>query len=165
MKHHLHLSTSARPTRWIETSPEVLPASRTAQRFGIALAGIGLLSGCMGGDPPPDPEVQPLEIIVGNPDSEYGPCLLNVDEVGAGNHDVTPMALAGKARVQILDPSGAVVFKRTIQEHSAEGEGHEVMQKDHGTVRLRAGEHRVECILVDGTHSTSLQVVPARPGY
>ncbi len=164
MRDHLSLSTFARPIGWIETSPEALQATRTAQRFGIALAGIGLLSGCMG-DPPPDPEVQPLEIIVGNPDSKYGPCLLNVDRVGAGNHDVTPMALAGKARVQILDPSGAVVFKRTIQEHSPEGGGHEVMQEDQGTVRLQAGEHRVECILADGTHSTSLRVVPARPGY
>jgi hypothetical protein len=134
------------------------------QRFGIALAGVGLVSGCMS-DPPPDPEVQPLEIIVGDPDSEYGPCLLNVDEVGAGTHDVTPMAMAGRARVRILDPSGAVVFNRTIEEHPAEGGGHEVMQDEQGTVRLQPGEHRVECILAEGTHSTSLRVVPARPGY
>ena len=138
-------------------------AGRTGQRLGVALAAVTLLCGCLG-DPPPDPEVQPLEIIAGNPDPGYGPCSLNVDEVGAGTHEVTPLSLDGKATVRILDPSGAVVFKRTIQEHSAEGEGHEVMQKDHGTVRLRAGEHRVECILADGTHSTSLRVVPARPG-
>lgn len=162
MKDQLCLSTSAQPIGWIEMSPQAL--TRTAQRLGIALAGIGLVSGCMG-DPPPDPEVQPLEIIVGNPDPEYGPCLLNVDEVGAGTHDVTPVAMAGKARVRILDPSGAVVFKRTIQEHPAEGGGHEVVQEDQGTVRLQAGEHRVECVLADGTHATSLRVVPARAGY
>ena len=164
MNDHHCLSASARPIRWIETSLEALPVTRTAHRFGIALAGIGLLSGCFG-DPPPDPEVQPLEIIVGNPDPNHGPCLLNVDEVAAGTHDVTPVAMAGKARVRILDPSGAVVFKRTIEEHPAKGGGHEVLPRDEGTVRLRAGEHRVECILADGTHSTSLRVVPARPGY
>ena len=106
-----------------------------------------------------------MEIIVGNPDPDHGPCLLNVDEVGAGTHDVTPGSMAGKARVRILDPSGAVIFKRTIQEQPAEGGGHEIPPEDEGTVRLEAGEHRVECIMADGTHSTSLRVVPARPGY
>jgi len=139
-------------------------ASRTAQRFGIALTGMGLLSGCFS-DPPPDPEVQPLEIIAGNPDPEYGPCLLNVDEVGAGTHDVTPMSLAGKARIRILDPSGAVVFKRAIEANPAKGGGQEVMLEDQGSVRLGAGDHRVECILTDGTHFTTLRVVPARRGY
>jgi hypothetical protein len=148
MKDHFGPSTPARPIKWT----------------GFALAGIGLLSGCMG-DPPPDPEVQPLEIIVGNPDPDYGPCLLNVEEVGAGTHEVTPVTMAGKARVRILDPSGVVVFKRTIQEHPAEGGGHEVLEEEQGTVRLEAGKHRVECTLTDGTHSTSLRVVPARPGY
>lgn len=117
------------------------------------------------GDPPPAPEVQPLEIIVGDPDSEQGPCLLNVDEVGAGTHDVTPVALAGEAVVRILDPSGAVVFERSLREHPMEGGGQEVKQEDQGTVRLRAGQHRVECVLSDGPEFTSLRVVPARPGY
>ena len=142
---------------------KALTASRPVQLCVIAAAGIGLLSGCLG-DPPPDPEIQPLEIIVGNPDPKYGPCLLNVDEVGAGTHEVTPIAMAGKARVRILDPSGAVVFERTIDEHPAEGGGQEVPQSDQESVVLAAGEHRVECILADGTHATSLRVVPARPG-
>jgi hypothetical protein len=84
------------------------------------------------GDLPPDPEVQPLELIVGNPDPDHGPCLLNVGEVGAGTHDVTPMTMAGKARVRILDPSGAVVFKRTMRQHPAEGGGREVLQQLRG---------------------------------
>jgi hypothetical protein len=117
------------------------------------------------GDLPPDPEVQPLELIVGNPDPDHGPCLLNVGEVGAGTHDVTPMTMAGKARVRILDPSGAVVFKRTMRQHPAEGGGREVLQQDQGTVQLRAGEHRVQCFMADATHSTPLRVVTARPGY
>ena len=39
------------------------------------------------------------------------------------------------------------------------------MLEEQGSVRLGAGDHRVECILSDGTHTTELLVVPARPGY
>jgi hypothetical protein len=131
----------------------------------MTIAGVVLLSGCFG-DPPPDPEVQPLEIIVGNPDPDYGPCLLNIGQVGAGTHEVTPILMAaGPARVRILDPSGVVVFERTLEEHPAEGGGHQVPAADQGAVRLAAGEHRVECVLVDGTHATPLRVVPARPEH
>lgn len=146
------------------TVPRPLVPSRRAQRLGLALAGASLLCGCIG-DPPPDPEVQPLEIIAGNPDPKYGPCLLNVDEVGAGTHDVIPMSMAGSATVRILDPSGAVIFERAIEEHPLQGGGHEVLQEDHGSVRLGAGDHRVECTVSEGTHTTELLVVPARPGY
>jgi hypothetical protein len=106
-----------------------------------------------------------LEIIAGNPDPEYGPCLLNVEEVAAGTHEVTPMSMAGPVTVRIVDPSGAVIFERAIDEHSLEGGGHEVPLGDEGSVRLAAGEHRVECRLSDGTHTVELLVVPARPGY
>jgi hypothetical protein len=137
---------------------------RTAQRLSIALAGATLLCGCLG-DPPPDPEVQPLEIIAGDPDHpEYGPCSLNVDEVGAGTHEVTPWSVGGKATVRILDPSGAVIFKRALESDHVKGGGQEVMPEDRGSVRLGAGTHRVECISFDGTHATELVVVPARPG-
>lgn len=106
-----------------------------------------------------------MEIVVGNPDPDYGPCLLNVDEVAAGTHDVTPLSLAGTATVRILDPSGAAVFERTIEEHRLEGGGHEVLPEDQGSVRLGEGAHRVECTVSGGTHTTALLVVPARPGY
>ena len=138
--------------------------SRSVQRLGLALAGAVLLSGCFG-DPPADPEVQPLEIIVGNAGPESGPCLLNVNEVGAGTHDVTPMSMAGSATVRILDPSGAVLYERAIEEHRLPGGGHEVPEEDNGSVRLASGNHRVECTLSAGTHTTELLVVPARPGY
>lgn len=131
--------------------------------LGLTLAGVGLLSGCLG-DPPPDPEVQPLEIVVGHPDPDHEQCLLNVDEVGAGTHEVTPVTTAGKARVRILDPSGAVLFERTVHPPAPDGEGREVALESPGAVRLEAGEHRVECIVADGRHSTGLRVVPARPG-
>jgi hypothetical protein len=108
-------------------------------------------SGCFA-DPPAAPEVQPLEIVVGNPDPKYGPCLLNVDEVGAGTHDVTPGffggkgngTLAGKATVRILDPSGAAIFERTIEEHrlsEEEGGGIVIPPEDTGFVRLGEGNH------------------------
>jgi hypothetical protein len=142
-------------------------ACRTAQRLSIALAGATLLCGCLS-DGPPDPEVRPLEIVAGDADPKYGPCSLNVDEVGAGTHEVTPWSVAGKATVRIVDPSGAVIFKRVLESHTMEDGSPEVMsedQGDRGSVRLEAGTHRVECILPDGTHATELLVVPARPGY
>lgn len=123
-----------------------------------------LLGGCFG-DPPPDPEVQSLEIISGNPDPKYGPCLLNVDEVGAGIHDVTTMSMGGNARVRILDPAGVVVYERSVEEHPLEGGGHEVLAEDQGSVRLEAGDYRVECSVSGRTHVIELLVVPARPGY
>lgn len=102
---------------------------------------------------------------MGNADPEYGPCMLNVVEVGAGSHEVTPMSMAGDATVRILDPAGAVLFERSIGEHPAEGGGHEVLEEEQGSVRLEAGDHRVECASSDGTHTADLLVVPARPGY
>ena len=106
-----------------------------------------------------------MEIVAGNPDPEYGPCLLNVDEVGAGTHEVTTMSMAGDATVRILDPSGAVTFERAVEQHPLEGGGHEVLAEEQGSVRLEAGEHRVECSVSGGTHVIELLVVPSRPGY
>ena len=137
---------------------------RTAQRLGVALAGMVLLCGCFS-DLPPDPEVQPLDVVTGHPDPKHGPCILNVDEVGAGTHEVTTMSVAGTATVRMLDPSGVVLFERAIEEHPLKGGGHEVLEEDQGSVRLEAGDHRVECSVFGGTHVLELLVVPARPGY
>lgn len=136
--------------------------SRTALRSFLVVASAGLLSGCLG-DAPPAPEVQPLEIVVGS--SEGDPCLLNVDEVGAGTHDVMPVATADEATVRILDPSDAVLFERAVEPHPMEGGGQVVPMEDEGTVRLEAGDHQVECIVAGDTYSAVLRVVPARPGY
>ena len=159
-----YLSRSVGARAWWRSSSGVFTADRTGERVALVLAGAILLTGCFA-DPPADPEVQPLEIIAGNPDPDYGPCLLNVDEIGAGTHDVTPMSMSGEAKVRILDPSGAVIFKRALESHAAEGGGHEVLPEEEGAVRLVAGDHTVQCILSDGTHTTTLLVVPARPGY
>ena len=137
---------------------------RGAQRLGLVLAGVVLLCGCLG-DLPPDPEVQSLEIVVGNADPEHEPCLLHVEEVGAGTHEVIPVSMGGSATVRIVDPSGAVLYERAVEEHRLEGGGHEVPQEDQGSVRLASGDHRVECVLSSGTHAVELLVVPARPGY
>ncbi len=67
--------------------------------------------------------------------------------------------------MRILDPSGAVIFSRALEEHALEGGGHEVLVEDQGSVRLRAGDHRAECVLSEGTHTTELRVVMARPGF
>jgi hypothetical protein len=75
-----------------------------------------------------------LEIIAGNPDPEYGPCLLNVDKIGAGTHEVTPIIEEGRATVVILDPSGDVIFKRTLDEPHAT-----IQPDEQGSVRLAQG--------------------------
>jgi hypothetical protein len=134
-----------------------------ARLFGVAIAGAGLLSGCSFGDSPPDPEVQPLEVIAGNP--ERRPCLLNVHEVAAGTHDVMVLSMSGTATARILAPSGGVVFKRVVTAHPAKGGGQVVTEEDQGSVRLEAGDYRVQCTVSGGTHSVTLRVVPARPGH
>ncbi len=151
--------------RLVEYVAVGVAAELIAAAVRLALAAAILLSGCFS-DPPPDPEVQPLEIIVGNADPEYGPCLLNVDEVGAGSHEVLPMSMAGNATVRILDPSGAVLYEQALEEHRSQGGGHEVPEDDQGSVRLASGSHRVECTLsADTTHTTELLVVPTRPDH
>ena len=68
---------------------------RVLRRVGVAFAAPPLLFGCFG-DPPPDPEVQPLEVVVGNPDPKFGPCILDVQQVAAGTHDVTAISMGGR---------------------------------------------------------------------
>lgn len=133
-------------------------------RLHVARAAALLLGGCTG-DPPPDPEVQPLEVVVGNPDPEHGPCLLNVSLVAAGTHEVTTLSMTGSATVRIVDPSGRAVLTSAVAAGAAEGGGSEVLAADDESVRLGEGPHRVECVLATGTHIVELLVVPTRPGY
>jgi hypothetical protein len=79
-----------------------------AARVSAALTGLLLATGCMG-DPPREPEVQPLEVVVGSRTASDQPCLLNIPEVAAGEHEVVILA-EGAATVVIRDGAGAVVF-------------------------------------------------------
>lgn len=114
-----------------------------------------LLAGCLG-DPPVDPEVQPLEVVVGS-----GTCVLNVPEVGAGMHAVMVVHELGNAAgsrggtARLLDAGGTVLFEGDTTEHRASE-----------PVRLEEGTYRVECAPDDGPGSSvALRVKAARPGY
>ena len=72
--------------------PVMLPGG---QRVGVALAGTSLLCGCLS-DPAVDPEVQPLGFVAGNPDPKFGRCILDVQQVAAGTHDVTAISMGGR---------------------------------------------------------------------
>src|SRR5689334_23363660 len=67
------------------------PLPRAAATL-MAVAAAVLLAGCAAwdpiSDPPPDPEVQPLEVVVNSHSNPGEPCLTNVDEVRAGDHAV-----------------------------------------------------------------------------
>ena len=148
-----------------------------APRGGVALTLAWLaLSGCSFdpiSDPPPDPEEQPLEVVVNSRSRPNTPCLLNVEKVRAGDHTVSVIGESGYARVHIVDESGRVVFGTdnagqrvatdedgnvTIVGGEGEGEG--------SPVRLEAGTFTVRCRPRDGgPGKATLVVLPARPGH
>ena len=113
-----------------------------------------LLAGCFG-DPPPDPEVQPLEVVVGSRSQPDQPCILNVDEVAAGDHEVSVISeREGAARVVLRTAAGSVVFE-------ASG-GQPAPEEAPASVTLTPGDHLVQC-LSDGAvlGEVPLRVVPA----
>jgi hypothetical protein len=125
-----------------------------------------LLGGCALSDAPPDPEVQPLEIIAGSSVRPERPCLLNVSRVRAGTHKVVIGSESGPATVRLVDASGRAVLQRRVDSHPAEGGGFEVNESDQGSVRLDTGDYRVECRLRGkGAYTVRLRVDPARPGF
>lgn len=132
---------------------------RRGQTVGWVTASVvsvtALLSGCLG-DGPVDPEVQPLEVVLGQ-----GKCLLNVPEVAAGSHSIIVIHELGDAAgeaggsARLLDPAGNVLFEGTTKE-----------RMESEPVRLETGTYQVECVPDDGAGSTvSLLVKTARPGY
>ena len=131
--------------------------ARTGRRsFALLLGVLPLLglTGCLTGDPPPDPSVAPLEIVVESSQGEED-CLLNRESVAAGTHEVTVISQGQPAAVRILDESGEVVFT-----DSAVTGG---VGPDEGSpsVELDSGRHVVECIPEGGTSMTvPLQVDP-----
>lgn len=116
------------------------------------LAALASLSGCFG-DPPPAPEVAPIEVVVGSRGTPSGPCLLNRDEVAAGVHDVTVIAERGPARVVLTDETGDVV----LDVGAAPGSVGQV-----ASVRLDEGHHVVRCRIEGGAAGeAALRVGPA----
>src|SRR5687767_10587456 len=74
-----------------------------------------LLAGCFG-DAPPDPETAPLEVVVGSSEAPDQPCLLNREEVAAGEHEVTVFAEGGQATVVIRDAAGRPALEARVRQ-------------------------------------------------
>ncbi len=162
--------------------PPVAWADGPCPRLTVAVALLGLLGlpGCASldpiSDPPVDLEVQPLEVVVNSRSQPETPCLLNVEEVRAGEHDVTVIGESGYARVRIVDERGRVVFRTDnagqrietnedgeVKIIGSEGEGGEGMGPP---ARLEAGTYTVECRPETGeAGDAALRVLPARPGH
>lgn len=154
------------------------PPPRSAiVRTAVSVVASTLLAGCAAldpiSDPPVDPEVQPLEVVVNSRSQPDEPCLLNVDQVRAGDHAVTVIGESGYAKVLLVDEDGTVVFRTdnagqrietdddgAITIHGAEGEG------EGPVATLEAGTFTVQCRPENGTAGeTTLEVLPARADH
>jgi hypothetical protein len=117
-----------------------------------------------------EPEVQPLEVVV-NSSRRPEPCLLNVDQVRAGDHPVSVIGESGYAKVRIVDEHGKVVLR-------TDNEGQRITTDDDGDVTIHGGEGEGEgpaAHLDPGTFTivcrpqsgepgeATLKVLPARP--
>ena len=131
--------------------------ARTGRRVSAPLLGVLTLlgiSGCLLGDPPPDPAEAPIEVVVGSRTVEEE-CLLNRESVAAGTHEVTVIGDSGPATVRILDEAGDVVFEgAAITDGQGPPEGSPLAE-------LASGQHLVECTPEGGpTTTVPLQVAP-----
>lgn len=153
----------------------------STRQLVLAAACMAGVSGCAGldplSDPPPDPEVRPLDVVVDSSRRPDTPCLLNTGTLRGGEHQVTVIGESGYARVRILDQRGRVVFRTdnagqrietdedgdvTIIGGEGEGEG----EGRAAAVRLAAGRFTVQCRPRNGqAGEAKLQVLPARPGH
>lgn len=146
---------------------------RVRLSVGLGMSAVPILSGCASilSDPPPPPEIAPLEVVVGSSTMPADPCLLNRDEVAAGTHDVALISETEPATVRIRSSqSGKVVFEGAARPQNQEaGPPEEVEQVEGGSARsvhLQQGSYAVECEPEGGPSSTAtLSVVPARQGY
>jgi hypothetical protein len=159
--------------------PHTAPRGNAAGRITVlTLVTTVLLAGCAAwdpiSDPPPDPEVQPIEVVVNSDSRPKTPCLLNVDEVHAGSHEVSIVGVSGFARVNIVDENARVVFRmdnagqrietndagEVTTIHGAEGEG------AGPPARLEPGTFTVQCRPENGVAGeATLRVLPARAGH
>jgi len=160
-----------------ERSPAGFTRVATPGRIALLAAGlVVLLAGCGFdplSDPPPEPEVQPLEVVVNSDTRPDRPCLLNVDRVRAGDHTVTVIGLSGYARVRFVDEENRVVFRTDNAgqrvETDADGEVTVIGSEGEGAgpaARLEAGTLTVQCRpKVGEPGETTLEVLPARAGH
>lgn len=140
-----------RPASAAQTSsgPIGLSWSVVKLQVGMVLTACLVASGCFG-DPPPDPDVAPIEVVAGSKQRADAPCLSNRDEVGAGTHELVAITEAGPVTVRIRDSAGAVVVELEATERPAASE-----------VTLGTGTHTIECMFKDGsTASVLMRVVP-----
>lgn len=140
-------------TRLRAFAARLFMSHRTRRQLVVVLALCLVTAACFG-DPPPDPDVAPLEVVVDSSQQPDQPCLLNRSEVGAGTHEVSVIAEGGAATVRILDSAGEVVFA-LASSASASGAASDA-------TRLDVGSYTVECVPADGrVVRATLQVVPA----
>ncbi len=130
---------------------------------------VALLAGCAAldpiGDPPPDLEVQPIEVVFNSDSRPRTPCLPNVDEVRAGNHELSIVGVSGYARV-VFRSANAGQRSETNDAGEvtticgAEGEG------TGPPARLEPGTFTVQC-RPEGfaAGEATLRVLPARAGH
>ena len=119
------------------------------------------------GDPPPDPETAPLEVVVGSSQQPDQPCLLNREQVAAGEHEVLLIGETGEAAsVVVRNAAGQVLYEADV---AAEPQGGDpppaVVDEGEGStaVRLTEGEYEVQCLSGgELVAAAPLRVVPAR---
>lgn len=120
-------------------------------------------------DPPPDPEVQPIEVVVNSDSRPQTPCLLR-----AGNHEVRIVGVSGYARVDIVDEDGRLVFGTDNAGQHIETNGAGEVTSIHGgdgegsgpPARLGPGPYAVQCRPEKGVPGdATLRGLPARAGY
>lgn len=97
------------------------------------------VAGCFG-DPSPDPESAPLEVVMDG-------CKLNRSDVAAGTHEVSVL---GAGVVEISDASGRVVLSVSSEENG------------QGQLQTTAQSYTVRCTTSSGVESSAeLDSVPA----
>ena len=99
-----------------------------------------------------DWSTQPLEVVV---EEAKRTCMLNVDRVAPGRHDVLVIAVDADSRVLIRDRSDRVVFRQAV-------EAGDTLVEEVRAVALRLGTYDVECRTGSATMNVELPVVPAR---
>ena len=118
----------------------------------------------------PDPEApETLPITVEGRTAEGGQCRVEPEEVAAGEHEITYVALDGPSSVVVRDGGGRIVFQREAERQDIPPEESEgdvpYGVSEPAVVPLVEGRYTVECVPEGGAVTTAqLRVVPARAG-